>query len=64
MNHSLDLSVHGWRGVGPDREPDLFLIRWRLGFVTVGVCRVCLLDSYRKLRRTIVESVVRSEEKR
>lgn len=64
MNPSLDLSLHWWRGIGPDREPDLFLIRWRLGFLTVGVCRVCLLDSYRKLRATVVDAVETVETRR
>jgi len=61
MNPSLDLSLHLWRGFGPDREPDLFLIRWRLGFVTVSVCRVCVLGRYRELRRRIDE-VIRMED--
>jgi hypothetical protein len=58
---SLDLSLHRWRGIGPDREPGLFLIRWRVGFFTFGICRGCLLDRYRKLRRTIDDAVAMAE---
>jgi len=55
MNRSLDLSLHGWRGIGPDIEPDLFLIRWRLGFLTIGFCRVCVLDRFRELQALVDE---------
>lgn len=46
MNRSLAISFHAWRGIGPDVEPDLFFWRWRFGFVTLTVCRVCVLAAY------------------
>lgn len=64
MTGSIDLSIHWWKGIGPDREPDLFLIRWRLGFMTIGVCRVCLLSKIHELRAVIREAVNKSEEGR
>lgn len=64
MSESLDLSIHGWRGVGPDVEPDLFEWRFRLGFLTVTVCRVCVLTAYQdakaeaqKLRGAIASAI-------
>lgn len=50
VTRSLDLSLHAWRGIGPDDEPDLFLWRWRLGFVTVTVSRVDVLRAYQELK--------------
>ena len=58
---SLDLSLHWWRGIGPARGPCLFRLRWRVGFFTFSICRVCLLDRYRKLRRTIDDAVAMAE---
>jgi hypothetical protein len=67
MNGSLALDLHGWRGIGPDVEPDLFVWRWRVGFATFSVCRVCVLAAYQDVRaeaarlratiRTAVETV-------
>lgn len=56
--NGLSLDVHGWRGIGPDIEPDLFVWRWRLGFLTLSVCRVCLLDRVRLLRGTAQQAVL------
>lgn len=63
MNRSLDLSFHGWRGIGPDVQPDLFEFRWRLGFVTASLCKVCVLDAYEKLRGTIAETISTLEQR-
>lgn len=70
MTRSLDLSLHAWRGLGSDIEPDLFFWRWRLGFVTVTLCRVCVLKAYQdakaeaaKLRREM-ERALRLLERR
>jgi hypothetical protein len=58
---ALYIRFHRWRGVTLfNSEPDLFSHVFRLGFVTVYVCRQCLLEAYRKLRRTI-EEVVRKD---
>lgn len=61
MSPGISLSLHWWRGIGPDVEPDLFLFRWRLGIATVSVCKVCLLDSYRLLRATMIARVEADE---
>lgn len=54
-----------------DDEPDLFEWRYRLGFVTVMLCRVCVLAAYQdaraaaaRLRRTIEGAVTDLEEGR
>lgn len=57
MNGSLSLDLHLWRGIGPDVEPDLFLWRWRLGFLTLSVCRVCLLTRIRMFRNAAAQSI-------
>lgn len=61
MTGSLSLSLHLWRGIGPDVEPDLFVFRWRLGFLTVCVCRVCVLERYRKLKAAIGQAIATTE---
>ncbi len=54
----LYLRFHGWRGMSlVNIEPDLFHWVGRFGFVTVYVCKTCLLDAYRKLRRAIEKAV-------
>jgi hypothetical protein len=59
---ALYLRFHRWRGFAlTNVEPDLFHVVFRLGFVTVYVCKRCLLDAYRKLRTTIEEVVGKEE---
>jgi len=70
MNPSLDLSLHGWRGIVLwSREPDLFFWELVLGFATLRICRVCLLAKYQeakaeaaKLRRAVASAVHTSEQ--
>ena len=71
MSRSFDLSLHAWRGVGPDEEPDLFVWRYRLGFLTVTTCRVCVLGAYQdaraeasRLRKAIADAVHITEGRR
>lgn len=59
-SRSLELALHAWRSFGPDEQPDLYFWRWRLGFMTVTMCRVCVLAAYqdakaeaRRLRETL-----------
>jgi hypothetical protein len=57
VSPGISLSLHCWRGIGPDREPDLFVWRYRFGLLTVSVERVSLLETVRQLRRTIREAL-------
>ncbi len=58
---ALYVRFHRWQGFAlTNLEPDLFSYVFKLGFCTVYVCRQCLLEAYRKLRRTI-EEVVRKD---
>lgn len=51
---ALYIRLHNWRGFSLfNPEPDLFHHVWRLGFVSIYVCRQCLLNAYRKLRSTL-----------
>ena len=54
---SLSLDIHAWHGIGPDDEPDLFIWRWRLGFLTISFCRVCLLSRIRQFRSVAQQSI-------
>ena len=58
MNPAISLSLHWYRGFGPDIQRNLFWWHFRLGFLTLAVERVDVLDSYRKLRSTIENAVV------
>lgn len=64
MSPAISLSLHWWRGVGPEAQHNLFFYGVRLGFVTVSIERDSLLAAYRKLRATIVERVERDEAQR
>lgn len=57
MSPGIDLSLHFWRGIGPDREPDLFVWRYRFGIATIGIERVSLLEAYRTLRSRIKRAI-------
>lgn len=62
---AIYLRFHRWRGMTLfNSEPDLFSHVFKLGFVTVYVCKRCLLEAYRKLRSTIEDAVGRNEEGR
>lgn len=64
MSPGLSFSVHLWRGVGPDREPDLFVWRWRFGLLTVSLDRMSLLARFRELQALVDEYTRRSMEGR
>jgi hypothetical protein len=48
---------HRWRGfpVYLDEQLDLLHVVIPLGFCTVFICKVCLIEARRKLRRTIAD---------
>lgn len=58
----LYLRFHVWRGVSlVNLEPDLFHYVVRLGFVTIYVCKRCLLDAYRKMRSAVQNAIAPAE---
>jgi hypothetical protein len=60
--NAIYLRFHRWRRPSlVNIEPDLFHHVYGLGFVTVYVCKRCLLEAYRKLRTTIEEVVGKEE---
>lgn len=61
MNPGLSLSLHWYRGFGPDIEPDMFVARFRLGFLTIAAESDDWLPRFRKLRQTIVQAVQKAE---
>jgi hypothetical protein len=55
---AIYLRFHAWRAfrLRPD-EPELFHFVVSLGFVSLFICRTCLIDARRKLRSAIEEAV-------
>jgi hypothetical protein len=52
------IRFHRWQGFAlTNLEPDLFSYVFKVGFCTIYVCKQCLLEAYRKLRRTIERAV-------
>lgn len=68
MSPGITISIHFWRGFGPDTQRDLFYWqRLRLGFLTIAIERRDPLAAYRKLRAAssaVVESARRQDEDR
>ncbi len=62
MSPGIALELHWWRGIGPTVQRDLFFYGYRFGFLTVSVCKVCVIDSYAKLREAVVERVRKDED--
>lgn len=61
MSPGIALELHWWRGIGPAVQRDLFFYGFRLGIVTISVCRVCVIDSYSKVRGAVVDAVRKAE---
>jgi hypothetical protein len=57
VSPGITVSVHLWRGIGPDTQRDLFVCRLRLGFLTLAIERNDTLVAYRVLRATIDERI-------
>lgn len=56
----LYVRFHGWRGMSlANIEPDLFHHVFGLGFVTVYVCKRCILDAYRKMKCAAQEALAK-----
>lgn len=56
--NAIYIRFHAWRAfrLQPD-EPELFHVVVPLGFVSLFICRTCLIDARRKLRSAIEEAV-------
>lgn len=62
---SISLSFHGWRGFGRAVQGDFFIVAFRLGFATLYVCRICLVERLQQLKaltRDIEKSIAVSPE--
>lgn len=59
---AIYIRFHAWRSfrLQPD-EPELFHVVVPLGFVSLFICRTCLIDVRRKLRAAIIEAVEKDE---
>lgn len=51
MNPGISISIHLWRGIGADTQGDLFVCRYRLGYLTLAVERQDPLRAYRSIRQ-------------
>lgn len=47
---AIYLRFHGWRGIGRERQGDLFSCACRLGFATLYICRACLVERLQQLK--------------
>lgn len=50
---SIALSLHAWRGFGRAAQGDIFICSVRLGFMSLHVCRVCLVERLQQLKAVI-----------
>lgn len=63
MSPGITLELHWWRRPGLPAQRELFFYGICLGFVTLSICKVCVIESYRVLRETI-ESRISADEKK
>ena len=61
MSPGISISLHFWRGIGPLIQRELFYVGFRLGIFTISICRVCVIDSYAKIRGAMLERVAVDE---
>jgi hypothetical protein len=64
MSPGIALTLHWWRGIGPEVQANLFFYGFRLGFVTISVERESVLEAYRRIRRALAERIAKDEEGR
>lgn len=57
MSPGISLSLHWWRGIGGDVEPDLFMARIRLAFVTLTIESDDWLPKLREMRKAMVKAI-------
>ncbi len=53
---ALYLRFHRWRGIGREPQGDLFACAVRLGFATLYVCRVCLVERLQQLKALMADA--------
>lgn len=63
MSPGLSIEVHFWRGFGPTIQRNLFWYGYRFGFVTVAICKHCVIDRYAALRKTAEAALKQSTRK-
>lgn len=61
MSPGISFTLHWYRGFGGDIQRDLFVWRYRLGFLTLAIERADILAAYRKLRAAVVDRVQQDE---
>jgi hypothetical protein len=64
LSPAVTLSVHWWRGIGPEVQANLFYFGFRLGFATISVERESVMAAYRVLRDAMAERVAHDREGR
>lgn len=53
MSPEISVSLHAWRGIGPEFQLSLFYVGFRLGFLTVSFSRDWVLQHYRITREAM-----------
>ena len=61
MSPGITLELHAWRGIGPTVQRNLFWYGYRLGFLTLAICKHCVIDRYAALRKVVEKSVEQSK---
>lgn len=54
------LRFHRWRGFGSGVQGDLFSVSRQFGFVTLYVCRVCLVERLQQLKALMSDAEQRA----
>jgi hypothetical protein len=63
MSPGITLELHWWRRPGLPAQRELFFYGICLGFVTLSICRVCVIESYAKLRDAAAQALAELERK-
>jgi hypothetical protein len=57
MSPGITLSLHRWRGIGGDVQPDLFFWRYRFGLLTIAIERTDTYRAYRGMRQAAEDAL-------
>ena len=52
MSPGLSIELHWYRGFGPTVQRNLLFYSFRFGFLTIAICKFCVIDRYAMLRKT------------
>lgn len=62
MIKSISADFHGWRGFGRAAQGDFFIVSVRLGFASLHICRICLVERLQQLKQIVDEIEIASRD--